>query len=51
MLRQGRLEGGRNGMRQFGNAQSHARSKSKDRGVAGGMRKGRLHQGESEDIP
>src|SRR6266513_472093 len=51
MLRQRRLEGEYNGVRQPCNAESYGRSKDKDRSVAGGMRKGRLHQGKSEDIP
>jgi hypothetical protein len=51
MLRQGRLESGRDGVRQFGNAQSHAGSKDKNRSVAGGMHEGRLHEGKPEDIP
>jgi len=51
MLCQGCLESGFHGVRQFGNAQSHVRSKDKNRSVAGGMRKGRLHKGKSEDVP
>ena len=51
MLRQGRLESGCDGVRQFGNAQSLARSKDKNRSVADGMRKGWLHEGKPEDIP
>jgi hypothetical protein len=50
MLRQGRLESGGDGVRQFGNAQSHARSKDKNRSVAGEMRKGWLHEGKPKDI-
>jgi hypothetical protein len=41
MLCERRLEGGCNGVRQSGNAQSHARSKDKDRGVAGRTKESR----------
>ena len=51
MLRQGRFESGCDGVRQFGNAQSHARSKDKNRSLAGGMHEGRLHKRKPEDIP
>jgi hypothetical protein len=51
MLRQGCLESGFHGMREFGNAQSHTRSKDKNRSVAGRMHEGWLHQGKSEDVP
>ncbi len=51
MLCQRRLEVEFNGVRQFGDAQSHARSKDKDRGVAGRMHEGRLHKGKPADFP
>ena len=51
MLCQGRLESGCNGVREFGHSQSHGRSEGKNRSVAGGMRKGWLHEPKPEDIP
>ena len=51
MLRQRCLESGCNGMREFGNAESHGRSKDKNRSVAGRMHEGWLHQRKPEDIP
>ncbi len=50
MLCQRRGEVEFNGLRQSGNAQSHARSKDKDRNVAGRMREGRLHKRKPEDV-
>ena len=51
MLCQRCLEGEFNGVRQSGNAQSRARSKEKDRSVAGRVHEGRLHKGKPEDVP
>jgi hypothetical protein len=51
MLRQRRVEYGQNGMRRFSNTESHARSKGKNRSVAGRMHEGGMHKGKPENIP
>lgn len=51
MLCQGRVQREFDGLPEFGNTEFGARSKDKDRSLAGRMHESRLHQGKPADIP
>jgi len=50
LLHKRRSQSALDGLREFGVAKSHARSKDKDRGMAGRMHEGRMHEGKPPDI-